>query len=116
MQSNLLTIRSTVSDSHRENATIAEIAKESRKYSEKLKALTFIATMYLPATLVATIFSSTLIQWQAGDTSPDGSRGSHYTITSQFWIYVLTTLILMILTFIGARLLETSGWPGRMRN
>lgn len=116
MQSNLLMIRSTVSDSHRENATIAEIAKESRKYSEKLRALTFIATMYLPATLVATIFSSTLIQWQAGATSPDGTRRSHYTITSQFWIYVLTTLVLMIFTFIGARLLEIRGWPGRMRN
>jgi len=116
MQSNLLMIRATVSDSHRENTTIAEIARESRKYSEGLKALTFIATMYLPATLVATIFSSTLIQWQAGDTRADGSGESHYMITSQFWIYVVSTLVLMILTFICARLLETGSWPGRRHN
>jgi Mg2+ and Co2+ transporter CorA len=103
MQSNLGMIQHTVSETHQENATIAGIAKQGQKDSETLKALTHVATMYLPATLVATVFSSNLIQLQSDS---GNMHKSHYAIAPQFWIYVVSTALLMILTLGCIRLLR----------
>jgi len=96
----------TVSASHRENITISTIAQEGRKTSDTVKALTVIATMYLPATLVATVFSSNLIQWHAGNTHNGSTTGSHYAVVPQFWVFVICTVVLMVLTLVCAKVLE----------
>jgi hypothetical protein len=36
-----------------ENATVAELARQGRKDSRTLKALTLVATIYLPSSLIA---------------------------------------------------------------
>ncbi|KIW13610.1 hypothetical protein PV08_08800 [Exophiala spinifera] len=108
MESNLSLIRNTSTNTLQENLTIATIAKQGTKGSRKIHALTLIATLYLPATLVATVFSSNLIQWKdEGDDPTTGSHfKAHYTVVSEFWIYVVSTLVLMVTTLVIARVLE----------
>ena len=82
-----------------------QIAEQARKDSRLLKALNVIAIIYLPASLIATIFSSNLI-----DTQPNRSdAGEHFVLADQFWIYVLVTLALALLTF-ACSLLFSKQW------
>ncbi|KAL6689622.1 hypothetical protein J3F84DRAFT_398994 [Trichoderma pleuroticola] len=71
------------------------IAQQNQDDSRLLKTLSLIATIYLPASLIATIFSSNLIQLQQGD---HGS--TYFQPTSQFWIYIVLTISLTIITLI----------------
>lgn len=86
-----------------QNTLLTDIARHGEKDSKTLKALTLVATLYLPASLVATIFSSELIQSQ-----PDGSvpGGTHFVVASQFWIFVVSSSILMAVTYVSMRWLE----------
>ncbi|KAI9739968.1 MAG: hypothetical protein M1818_005024 [Claussenomyces sp. TS43310] len=94
MQLNLATLQHIAVQTQRENETLSRIAKQNRKDSMKLKALTLIATVYLPATLLATIFSSSLIS-AVPAISIDGKEiGAHFSIFRQFWVYVLGTFAL----------------------
>ncbi|KAI4186532.1 MAG: hypothetical protein LQ348_004206 [Seirophora lacunosa] len=79
----------------RENETMAKLAEQNRRDSRALKALSVLGTLYLPATFIATLFSSSLIQLQSKRASKDDS---HYAVASQFWLYIALTAPLMILT------------------
>jgi len=82
--------------SNETSESLAEMAREANHDSLTLKALTLIATIYLPATLSATIFSSDLIQ-----TVSDGSTSvssSHFVLAKDFWIFIVVTLGFMIFT------------------
>lgn len=82
-----------------------QIAEQGRKDSRLLKTLNVIAIFYLPASLIATIFSSNLI-----DTRPDANgNGEHFIVAGQFWIYVATTAALTLLTF-SCSLLVNKWW------
>lgn len=106
MQVNLTLIQRSAPETHQENLTLASLAKQGRKDSETLKTLTLIATMYLPATLVATVFSSSLIQWKPDGTANGDGKELLYTVAPQFWIYVVSTVALMILTLACASVLQ----------
>ena len=79
-------------------------SKQREKDSKAMKALTSVATFYLPASLVATIFSSSLVQLIPATPSP--SRPSHFVAAPQSWLPVVATLSLMIVTLISVRILE----------
>jgi hypothetical protein len=57
-------LQSTSSDSRTENMLLVRLAAQSQRDSQTLKAFTLVATMYLPATLIAVsssfLFQSTL--------------------------------------------------------
>jgi hypothetical protein len=53
MQGNLTAMERIAFENHEENRNLAQIAAQSREDSRVLKALTLIATTYLPASLVA---------------------------------------------------------------
>jgi hypothetical protein len=111
MQTNLSLIQHTTTDTLHENTTVATIAKQSTKDSKKLHALSFIATLYLPATLVATVFSSNLIQWKDSSDDPTtGHRKAHYVVVSEFWVYVVITSVLTAATLLVARVTEKVRW------
>ncbi|KAK6337823.1 hypothetical protein TWF696_001302 [Orbilia brochopaga] len=78
---------------------MGKIAEQGRADSTTLKLLSMIATIYLPASLVATIFSSNLIELKTSD-----SGSTSFQPVSQFWIYVVLAVALTILTFLGAAL------------
>ena len=96
-----------------EDVKLAEIARQTQKESKRVQVLSIIATVYLPATLIAvrtifssqvvtahlhqTIFSSSLLQLRANDVN-DPAKGSHVVISSQFWIFVFTSFCLAVVT------------------
>ncbi|KUJ08141.1 uncharacterized protein LY89DRAFT_350958 [Mollisia scopiformis] len=86
-------------DEHRNSVTVLKSTKED---SEKVKILTYVAMVYLPASLVASVFSSSLIQVD----SSSGIKNRLY-LPKYFWLFPLlsigllgvTTLILVILSW-----------------
>lgn len=86
-------------DTLKQIATQSSVAVEqSRKDSKMLKSLTLTMTMYIPATLLATIFSSNLIQL-----TPDGSgdgKTARFHVVSQFWLYLILTVFLTAVTLV----------------
>jgi preprotein translocase subunit SecY len=112
MQIQLQMINQSTSESLKENSSLSHSARQSQSDSNKLQTMTKIATLYLPATLVATIFSSSLVAWEEGE-SNNSPQGHHFVISSQFWVYVLITMGLTVLTFLGSKLLEKGAWVVR---
>ncbi|KAF2474370.1 uncharacterized protein BDR25DRAFT_340867 [Lindgomyces ingoldianus] len=87
-----------------ENRDSATLASHAQKDTKAMKALTTMATTLLPASLIATIFSSNLVQLKQ-DSNSDGQK-THFVIATQFWIYVVVTLALTIIILGCTRLLE----------
>ncbi len=67
------------------------LGEQIDKDSKAMKALTLVATLYLPATLVATVFSSNLVQ---------------VLPHPQPWLPVVATISLMAVTLMLIRLFE----------
>ena len=87
-----------------EQARILTLLSEQReKDSKASRALTSVATLYLPATLVATVFSSNIIQLVPNDSPRDQSR---FEMAPQPWLPVVVFLGLFAITTISVRLLE----------
>ena len=100
-----------------ENELISTLIGKSQKDSHTVKVLTYIALIYLPASLVAVslvsvtasfdradrwifikeIFNSNLVQTTSGET---GAVGSRLVLSRSFWLYPCITLGLMVLTFL----------------
>ena len=95
-----------------EQARVLTLLSEQReKDSKAIKALTSVATLYLPITLVATLFSSNLVQL-----IPKKSP-THFVIAPQIWLPIVAGFLLMIVTLISVRVLERAyryiGWGGQ---
>ena len=70
-----------------------------------LKALSMVATICLPASLIATVFSSNLIQSipvlaSTGGEADEKAGKEHLILSTQFWTYVAITAPLMLLTLL----------------
>lgn len=104
--STLSLCRNLLSQTHEESAVLSNVARQGREDSKILKALTLISTLYLPASLVATVFGSGgLMQW-----SEVGGGGKwHVVVAGGFWIYVVVTMGLMGVTMGVARWLWRRG-------
>ncbi|KAL3434578.1 hypothetical protein BDV09DRAFT_169742 [Aspergillus tetrazonus] len=87
---------------------MVSITKQTIQASKMLKFLTLTATIYLPATLMATIFSSNLIQLSGQVSSNQSDSQRHYILHSQFYLYVLGTVALTAVT-LGAVWLHDRG-------
>ena len=85
-------------------AKVLTLLSEQRdKDSKTIKALTSVATFYLPASLVATIFSSNLVQLLPKTPSQEPN---HFVAAPQTWIPIIVTLSLMAVTLVSIQLLE----------
>ena len=106
-----------------ENATLMILADQARQDSKFMKILSFVAVLYLPASLIAvsanqclyinryhkrlksiskTIFSSNLMVPVKDNETFEGTR---FTPATQFWVYPLATLLLMSLTVVSVFLM-----------
>ncbi|PQE23801.1 Mg2+ transporter -like Zinc transport protein [Rutstroemia sp. NJR-2017a BBW] len=92
------TLQEIARQSQSENAAMARLAQQSAQDSRFLKALTVLATLYLPASLLATIFSSNLVQTQTISSSSPSPSKTHLVAAPDFWIYVVITLPLTLFT------------------
>ena len=82
---------------------LAFLGKEREKDSKAMKALTSVATLYLPASLIATVFSSNIVQLLPKTSTP---QSTHFVAAPQSWVPVVATVLLMALTLTVVRLLE----------
>lgn len=76
-----------------QNTSLKVLARETKRDSRLVKVLTVIAIAYLPANLIAAIFSSGLVR-----TSDQDFHGSSFHISRDFWIYLLTSIAVTIVT------------------
>lgn len=79
------------------------LSEQREKDSKAMKALTSVATLYLPATLVVAVFSSSLVQLLP-DTHPRGSI--HFVAGPQSWLPMVLIISLTAVTLITIRILE----------
>ncbi|OAL55030.1 hypothetical protein IQ07DRAFT_628704 [Pyrenochaeta sp. DS3sAY3a] len=98
---NLKSLTQDIRDEHRNSSALAANTHSDTK---SMKALTTVATALLPASLIATIFSSNLIQLQPVSDSSDQSK--HFVLASQFWIYILVSIAMTGTTLGCIRALE----------
>lgn len=77
---------------------IAELQSQTAEDSGLLKALTALASLYLPASLVATLLGSNLVQVQE---SVDSKSALHVRFVDESWvIYFATVVPLIVLTLV----------------
>ena len=79
------------------------LSEQREKDSKAMKALTSVATLYLPATLVATIFSSSLVQLLPVTPLREPT---HFAAGPQPWLPIVAIFSLMAVTLITIRILE----------
>ncbi|KAL8791326.1 MAG: hypothetical protein Q9195_005945 [Heterodermia aff. obscurata] len=103
MQQASSTASATLSALGSEARTLTLLSHERDKDSKAMRALTFIATLYLPASLIATVFQSNLIQLLPTSSPPQPSR---FVVAPQSWLPVVATILLAVLTLISAQSLD----------
>ncbi|KAH6680177.1 hypothetical protein B0J14DRAFT_648559 [Halenospora varia] len=90
-----------------ENASLVTLTEKTCEDSRFIKTLTFIAMLYLPTSLVATIFSSNLLQLVAVGNNA-GDNPTRFVLATQFWVFPTLTFTLLGLTVISAVLFDRS--------
>ncbi|KAH9214233.1 hypothetical protein DL95DRAFT_504108 [Leptodontidium sp. 2 PMI_412] len=91
-------------DEHRNSVSIL---KATREDSDRIKILTYVALAYLPASLVASVFSSSLVQVD----SSSGPKNRLY-LPRYFWLFPLLSIGLLGATTL---IVVTLSWWRRMR-
>lgn len=126
MQHNSRVLSELGSSSREENKAMIVLTKQGRQDSRFMKILTFIAMLYLPASLVAvrchisssnrfvdlntnrvtnqSIFNSSLI---ASVSDGEVPMQTHFKSATQFWIYPVSTILLMCITTVPVLYLES---------
>jgi len=68
------------------------MAKKNRQDSRTVKIITMVAMLYLPASLVSSLFSTNLVRVEP----------SNVSVGKAMWVYVITTVVLTVCTVAGA--------------
>ena len=84
----LLTKLATLSNQSADG--ISKLTLKAAADSRATKVLTLVAALYLPATLVASVFNSNLVE-----SMPTQGR---FSVAREFWMFPVFTLALMVLT------------------
>ena len=84
--------------SHQSTDAVSRLTIKTHRDSRAMKVLTVVAALYLPATLMATIFSSNLVQLISTQSSNSGLDREHFAVAPDFWMFPTFTIVLMILT------------------
>ncbi|KAF2848276.1 hypothetical protein T440DRAFT_175165 [Plenodomus tracheiphilus IPT5] len=87
-----------------DNQASAVVVSKTHQDAKTMKALTITATSLFPASLIATIFSSSLVQVKQD--SDSGGQSTRLVVADQFWIYVVITLAATMITLGCTRLLQ----------
>ncbi|CAI7636534.1 unnamed protein product [Penicillium glandicola] len=73
------------------NEQLLHIGTKSFDENAAVKVVTIMTLIYLPASLVSSIFGMNLFKFDDGTTE-------EFKVSHQFWIYVVTTIIVTIIT------------------
>ena len=85
-------------------ASSKEIAEASMRDASAMKSISVLTMVFLPATAVASIFSTPFFDWN-GDNSKMDVRGFHL-----FWIVSIPLTVAVLLTWILVVNLNWSAW------
>jgi hypothetical protein len=77
---------------------VSKLTMKAQRDSRSTRVLTFVASLYLPATLVATIFNSNLVESTGSSGNGNGAVGRHFAAARDFWMFPAFTIALTILT------------------
>jgi len=97
IQHNAKAMRDLLAISQREGDTMRVIAQKTQQDSRTMKIVTFVAIVYLPATLVASIFSSSIV-------NPDDHSNLGFSATPSLAAFSLITIFLTVLTIVATLL------------
>ncbi|KAK4212632.1 hypothetical protein QBC37DRAFT_465241 [Rhypophila decipiens] len=96
-----------------ESESLRVISEQSARDSRFTTVLSFTAILYLPASLVATIFSSNLVR-SSGD---EDTAGGRFVVAAQFWLFpvlaVALTLVTLVPTIVALRMIQARGFKLR---
>lgn len=95
MQKSSAAVSQTLSTLNSNARALTLFSEERGKDSKVMKALTSVATLYLPASLIATIFQSNLIQLLPNSSTPQPGR---FVVGPQPWLPILAIFSLMAIT------------------
>ena len=116
-----MSLKESVSEVREDNHAAATLSVQTHKDAKTVKALATISIVFLPASLMAvssfrhplkpvqcdvadsrkTIFSSNLVQVQE-----DSTQGDRFVLATQFWIYILLSILLTLITIGCTRFME----------
>ncbi|KAH0611953.1 uncharacterized protein H6S33_010005 [Morchella sextelata] len=96
MEGNSSALRELAADAASENKLLVTLAEKTREESRFMGIATVVAMIYLPAGLVAALFSTSLVE-----ISESSSLGG-IVVRKQFWVFVLATMGLMVVTISAA--------------
>ncbi|KAI5846857.1 hypothetical protein BZA05DRAFT_405670 [Tricharina praecox] len=97
-QANSNSLKSLASQTVSENKAMVTIAEKTKAHSRMMAVATLIATIYLPASFVASFFGTNMVQY---NTKADGDASS-ITVRKDVWVYVMVSVVLMVCTTISA--------------
>ena len=92
------TLTELVTLSNQNANAVSKLTQKAQRDTRSTKVLTLVASLYLPATLVASVFNSNLV-------GPSGSAGNgesalerHFAAARDFWMFPVFAAALTILT------------------
>ncbi|KAI1096929.1 hypothetical protein F5B19DRAFT_12678 [Rostrohypoxylon terebratum] len=77
--------------------SVVMILENSQRDTKMVKVLTIVAMLYLPASLVASIFSSNLVQFGSQPNPQSHNEGVY--VAKEFWLLPAVSLGLLVVTF-----------------
>ncbi|KAK0514063.1 hypothetical protein JMJ35_003785 [Cladonia borealis] len=103
LEASMVALEHIAAAARTDNGDMLQLARYNREDTINLKTLTRITIVYLPGSLIATIFSSNLISFEPLGAAYQPSR---MVVSRQFWIYVIVTLGFTVLTLCVSVILE----------
>ena len=87
-------ISKLISASSLQNVAIAGLTRKAQRDSHIVKIFSIVAFLYLPATLVASVFNSGLVNTVPAVGMSERQSETSFQLASQFWMFpVLTTAL-----------------------
>lgn len=81
-----------------DNRVILRMADKTRQDSRTMRIATVVAIVYLPANLVMSFFSTSLVEFANPGQLPVSNLGGHMVISSHVWVVFLSSIVLAVAT------------------
>ncbi|KAF1992761.1 hypothetical protein P154DRAFT_583495 [Amniculicola lignicola CBS 123094] len=91
---NGIVLSQLIAASAKQSEALNELTKKTQRDSRAVKILSMVAALYLPASLIASVFSSGLIESVPAGESTSGSPKMSFRLASQFWMFPVSSLVL----------------------
>jgi hypothetical protein len=91
---NGIVLSQLIAASAKQSEALNELTKKTQRDSRAVKILSIVAALYLPASLIASVFSSSLVESVPAGASTSSPPKMSFRLASQFWMFPVFTLVL----------------------